>query len=52
MARTLLDQRNAGKQLVLITNSDYTYTNRMMSYACEVEGPGTWLAWMHVGGLA
>lgn len=30
---TLLDQRNAGKQLVLITNSDFQYTEAMMQYA-------------------
>lgn len=33
MAQTLLDQREAGKILMLITNSDYEYTNKMMSYA-------------------
>lgn len=33
MARTLLDQRDSGKQLLLITNSDYEYTDRMMSFA-------------------
>ncbi len=35
IAKTLLDQKDSGKQLLLITNSDYAYTNRMMSYACE-----------------
>jgi HAD superfamily 5'-nucleotidase-like hydrolase len=30
---TLLDQRRAGKQLLLITNSDWEYTRRMMAYA-------------------
>ncbi len=30
---TLLDQRAAGKQLLLITNSDWAYTRQMMSYA-------------------
>eukprot|EP00898_Chlorokybus_atmophyticus_P002924 jgi/Chlat1/3632/Chrsp237S03610 len=29
----LLDQKRAGKRLVLITNSDYEYTDRMMTYA-------------------
>ncbi|CAA7400154.1 unnamed protein product [Spirodela intermedia] len=29
----LLDQKEAGKQLVLITNSDYHYTNKMMQHA-------------------
>ncbi|XP_024520230.1 cytosolic purine 5'-nucleotidase isoform X2 [Selaginella moellendorffii] len=30
---TLLDQREAGKKLLLITNSDYQYTSKMMQYA-------------------
>ncbi|XP_020593552.1 cytosolic purine 5'-nucleotidase isoform X2 [Phalaenopsis equestris] len=29
----LLDQKEAGKKLLLITNSDYHYTNKMMHYA-------------------
>ncbi|KAJ7559103.1 hypothetical protein O6H91_04G070100 [Diphasiastrum complanatum] len=29
----LLDQKEAGKRLLLITNSDYLYTNKMMQYA-------------------
>ncbi|MQM06308.1 hypothetical protein Taro_039128 [Colocasia esculenta] len=29
----LLDQKEAGKQLLLITNSDYHYTNKMMQHA-------------------
>ncbi|CAL8467153.1 g6689 [Coccomyxa elongata] len=45
MAQTLLDQKRAGKTLLLITNSDYQYTNRMMSHAydryLEAEGM-TW----------
>ncbi|MGF1598483.1 MAG: HAD-IG family 5'-nucleotidase [Acidimicrobiales bacterium] len=32
---TLLDQRGAGKQLLLITNSDWSYTSRMMAYAFD-----------------
>lgn len=32
-AQALLDQRQAGKTLLLITNSDITYTETMMSYA-------------------
>lgn len=32
---TLLDQRDAGKQLLLITNSDWTYTRHMMRYAFD-----------------
>ncbi len=31
----LLDQREAGKQLVLITNSEWTYTQAMMTYAFD-----------------
>lgn len=33
--RTLLDQRACGKKLVLITNSDWVYTNTMMSASFE-----------------
>ncbi|PNT70260.1 hypothetical protein BRADI_2g08826v3 [Brachypodium distachyon] len=29
----LLDQKEAGKKLLLITNSDYLYTNKMMNHA-------------------
>lgn len=29
----LLDMKQSGKQLLLITNSDYEYTERMMSFA-------------------
>ncbi len=32
---TLTDQRAAGKQLLLITNSDWAYTQRMMAYAVD-----------------
>ena len=35
MAQTLLDQKDSGKMLLLITNSDYQYTERMMSYAYD-----------------
>ena len=31
----LMDQRAAGKQLLLITNSDWTFTSAMMSYAFD-----------------
>jgi 5'-nucleotidase len=31
----LVDQREAGKKLVLITNSEWTYTQAMMSYAFD-----------------
>lgn len=33
MAQVLLDQKDSGKQLLLITNSDYQYTDKMMSFA-------------------
>ena len=41
---TLLDQRETGKQLLLITNSDWTYTRQMMAYAFDKHCPGkmTW----------
>ena len=32
---TLLDQKMSGKRLLLITNSDWTYTRSMMSYAFD-----------------
>lgn len=42
-ARTLMDQRLAGKRLLLITNSDWTYTSAMMSYAFDRHVPsGSW----------
>jgi 5'-nucleotidase len=42
--RTLLDQRHAGKQLLLITNSEWSYTHAMMSYAFDrsLPGGGSW----------
>lgn len=43
MALALLDQRHAGKHLVLITNSEWEYTRKMMSYALDPHLPeGTW----------
>ncbi|KAI3433722.1 hypothetical protein D9Q98_003530 [Chlorella vulgaris] len=44
MVQTLLDQRQSGKQLLLITNSDYHYTHRMMSFAydCFLPEGQTW----------
>ena len=41
---TLADQRAAGKQLLLITNSDWTYTKQMMAYSLDRFCPGdsTW----------
>ncbi|KIZ07124.1 hypothetical protein MNEG_0828 [Monoraphidium neglectum] len=35
MARTLLDQRDSGKMMLLITNSDYQYTSTLMAYAYD-----------------
>lgn len=35
MAQTLMDQKDSGKFLMLITNSDYEYTNQMMTYAYD-----------------
>ncbi|RAL23684.1 HAD family hydrolase [Lujinxingia litoralis] len=32
---TLLDQRNAGKKLILITNSEWSYTHFMMAYTID-----------------
>ncbi len=34
-ALALLDQRAAGKQVLLVTNSEWTYTDAMMKYAFE-----------------
>ncbi len=40
---TLLDQKHAGKKLLLITNSEWEYTNAMMSYAFNPFLPtGNW----------
>ncbi|MCW4353854.1 HAD-IG family 5'-nucleotidase [Hoyosella sp. YIM 151337] len=42
-AETLMDQRLAGKKLLLITNSEWTYTRAMMSYAFDRHMPsGNW----------
>ncbi len=35
LALALLDQREAGKKLLLITNSEWGYTNRMMSHCLD-----------------
>lgn len=44
VALTLLDQFHAGKRLILITNSEWEYTERMMRYAIDRFLPGdqTW----------
>ncbi|HUF83745.1 MAG TPA: HAD-IG family 5'-nucleotidase [Acidimicrobiia bacterium] len=41
---TLLDQRTAGKRLLLITNSDWSYTRQMMAWCFDDFCPGssTW----------
>ncbi len=41
---TLLDQRHAGKKVLLITNSEWSYTSAMMEYAFDRYLPGdlTW----------
>ena len=42
-AATLLDQRAAGKRLLLITNSEWSYTQAMMSWCFDEQVPGgTW----------
>ncbi|PSK98676.1 HAD superfamily 5'-nucleotidase-like hydrolase [Haloactinopolyspora alba] len=42
-AQTLIDQRLAGKRLLLITNSEWSYTSSMMSYAFDRHVPsGNW----------
>ncbi len=38
----LVDQRDAGKRLMLITNSDWDYTRRLMSHAFDPALDGTW----------
>jgi 5'-nucleotidase len=42
--RTLLDQKEAGKRLLVITNSEWLYTQAMMSYCFDPFLPGsmTW----------
>lgn len=35
LALTLLDQKGAGKKLLLITNSDFAYTDKLMSFAYD-----------------
>jgi 5'-nucleotidase len=42
-ASTLLDQRAAGKKLILVTNSEWSYTQAMMSWTFDRLVPdGTW----------
>ena len=43
IAGTLVDQRVAGKQLLLITNSEWAYTQAMMSWCFDRQAPkGSW----------
>ena len=48
-AMALLDQKGAGKKLLLITNSDWHYTRAMMSYVFDGALPGsmTWRDLFH-----
>jgi 5'-nucleotidase len=42
-ASTLLDQRAAGKRLLLVTNSEWSYTQAMMSWCFDARSPsGSW----------
>jgi len=43
----LLDQQNAGKKLMVITNSEWPYTQAMMSYAFDRFLPGD-MTWRHL----
>ncbi len=40
LPETLLDQRDAGKKLLLVTNSEWAYTKRMMEFAFDRFLPG------------
>ncbi len=44
MPRTLLEQREAGKKILLITNSEWEYSVKMLAYSCDPYLPGgmTW----------
>lgn len=43
LAPTLLDQRHAGKKLLLVTNSEWAYTQAMMSWCFDPHVPsGSW----------
>ncbi len=50
MPLALLDQRAAGKKLLLITNSDWAYTLKIMTYAMDPFLPGgmTWRDLFHI----
>ena len=44
MPETILDQRRAGKKIVLITNSGYEYSNAMLTHTVDpfLDGDQTW----------
>jgi 5'-nucleotidase len=44
---TLLDQKMAGKRLLLVTNSDWSYTRSMLAYAFDRFLPGG-MSWRHL----
>jgi len=46
-ALTLLDQRHAGKRLLLITNSEWSYTQRIMEIAVDPHLDGSWRDLFH-----
>ncbi len=54
MPRTLRDQRQAGKKLILITNSGFEYTNFMLTYAVDPFMPDgqTWRDLFDIGVVA
>ncbi len=51
MPRTLLDQREAGKKVLLITNSEWEYSVKMLAYTCDPYLPGN-LTWRDLFDLA
>lgn len=51
MPRTLLDQREAGKKVLLITNSEWEYSVQMLSYTCDRFLPGS-MTWRDLFDLA
>ncbi|MBA2665301.1 MAG: HAD-IG family 5'-nucleotidase [Bradymonadaceae bacterium] len=50
MPLTLLDQREAGKKMIVITNSEWEYTRFMLEYAFDAFLPGdmTWRELFHL----
>ncbi len=41
LARTLLDFKRAGKQLLLVTNSEWSYTKALLSHVLDPDLPGS-----------